>query len=105
MLERQCNFAGEVIPKLSKIYDGVESLDYVSKVDELKCDYSDVESHVSKHHMLVRFSEIPKNYGIEEITDVASKLVSEQNASLENSIVRIQIDDDSIMFELHIKWL
>ena len=27
MLEMQCNFAGEVIPKLSKIYDGVESLD------------------------------------------------------------------------------
>lgn len=103
MLEQQCDFAGSVIPKLSKIYDGVESLDCVRKVDELKSDYSDVELHISKHHMLVQFNEIPKHYGIEMITKELSKLTSEQNASLENSIVRIH-PDGSLMLEIHIKW-
>ena len=102
-LMKKCEFIGGVIPKLSKIYDYIEALDCVTKVDEVKCDYNDSD-FTSEHMMRVVFKNKPLHNELEILSGALYKIVSAQKAELVYQAVHFGEDATSMMFEMHIKW-
>ena len=109
-LKEKCNVIGELIPKLAKIYDGLEELECVDKVDEIKSDYDNILNGSSTHIIQVRFNVVPFHEQIEAVTKKLNDLVESKDATLENMFVRGPGLDDYnrdlnfSMFEIEINW-
>lgn len=106
-LQEKCNSIGDVIPKLSKVYDGLETLDVIDKVDEISANYDNIMVGESKHTVLVHFNKLPFHNIITEVIENINSLVSENSATLEDISVRFPALDGSAMyceFKLQIDW-
>lgn len=109
-LKEHCCFVGGLIPKLSKIYDGLEELECVEEVREISANYNDVTKNgVSKHYIEVTFNVVPFHEQIEMFTKKLNDLVVSQDAEVVHLFVQnLALDDTknpSINnFEIDIKW-
>lgn len=104
-MKMNCEFAGSVIVKLTCIYDGLEALSDVVKVDEFKSDYNH-EEKVSKHFIRVKFKQEPLHNEVETLSKAAFDLTTKNNAELEYFAIHMEPSNDktTMIFELHIKW-
>lgn len=108
-LQEKCSSIGDVIPKLSKLYDGLETLDVIDKVDEISANYDNIMVGESEHAILIHFNKLPFHDIITEVTEKLNSLVGENGATLEDIFLRSPVlDDDSNLmnykFELKFKW-
>lgn len=86
---KQCVVIGGLIPKLSKIYDGLEELDIINKVDEIRSDYDKIMTdNESSHLVKVQFNVTPFTEQIKMVTDKLNELVdAETGVTVEHVFV------------------
>lgn len=104
-LELKCEFAGDCIMRLTKIYDELEaSVKGIDKVHEVGADYDHV-TRISKHIAHAWFDSEPNSTEVEELTKGLYDVVKKQNASPEYFAIHLEPNDPNcIVFEMHIKW-
>ena len=110
-LKQHCVLIGGLIPKLSKIYDGLEELECIDEVREISANYNDVISNggTSRHLIEVTFNVVPFHEQIELFTKKLNDLVVAQDATVEHLFVQNLAMDDTKnpltnRFEIEIKW-